>query len=39
MSDAVLRGQDIAGRKIEICDGDGEVLLVVLFADAVRRVD
>jgi hypothetical protein len=35
MSDAILLGQDISSRRLEICDEEGDVLLIVAFADAI----
>lgn len=36
MSEAVLAGKDISGRKIQICDEDGNVLLIVHFIETIR---
>ena len=33
MSDAIIRGEDISSRRLEICDDDGEVLFTVPFKD------
>ncbi|MGZ2384704.1 DUF6894 family protein [Rhizobium brockwellii] len=38
MSDAILLGQDISSRRLEICDEGGYVLLTVLFKDAIKPV-
>jgi hypothetical protein len=37
MSTAIMRGDDISSRRIEICDRDGGVLLSVAFADAITH--
>ncbi|MBB4481369.1 DUF6894 family protein [Rhizobium etli] len=37
MSQAVLSGRDISGRKIHICDEEGAVLLVVPFIETIKR--
>jgi hypothetical protein len=39
MSEAILAGNDISGRSIEIGDDSGKILLVVSFADAISRSD
>jgi hypothetical protein len=39
MSIAILEGIDVSGRKIEITDKDGEVLLVLSFRDAITAED
>lgn len=39
MSTAVLEGRDISQRTIEICDENGNVLLMMRFSDAVKRAD
>jgi hypothetical protein len=36
MSQAILQGHDISGRRVEICNEAGQVLLVVPFADAIK---
>jgi hypothetical protein len=36
MSFAILRGTDISGRRIEIRNGAGEVVMVVPFAAAIE---
>ncbi|WP_261322830.1 DUF6894 family protein [Rhizobium leguminosarum] len=38
MSDAILLGQDISSRRLEICNEAGDVLLTVLFKDAIKPV-
>jgi hypothetical protein len=38
MSDAVLLGQDISSRRVEICNEAGDVLLTVSFKDAIKPV-
>jgi hypothetical protein len=35
MSEAILKGKDISGGYIEICDREGRVLLVLPFTDAI----
>jgi hypothetical protein len=37
MSAAILEGDDISGRSIEICNETGNVLFILPFADAVKR--
>lgn len=37
MSDAVLAGFDVSGRRIEIHDESGTLLLVVPFVDALTK--
>ncbi|MBB2677378.1 DUF6894 family protein [Rhizobium phaseoli] len=39
MSQAVLSGKDISGRKIHICDEQGALLLVVAFSETIRMAD
>ncbi|WP_246720424.1 DUF6894 family protein [Rhizobium lentis] len=39
MSQAVLAGKDISARRIHICDEQGALLLVVHFAETIRRAD
>ena len=39
MSQAVLAGRDISARRIHICDEEGGVLLIVQFAETIRRLD
>lgn len=39
MSLAILDGNDISGRQIEICNEAGEVLLRVPFSDALQPGD
>ncbi|OWV91915.1 hypothetical protein ATY75_01700 [Rhizobium sp. N122] len=39
MSEAVLAGKDISARRIHICDELGGVLLIVYFAETIRRSD
>ena len=36
MSDAIMRGEDIASRRIEICSDDGELLFTLPFREAVK---
>jgi hypothetical protein len=36
MSDAILLGQDISSRRLEIYNEAGDVLLTVAFADAIK---
>jgi hypothetical protein len=36
MSDAILLGQDISSRRLEICNETGDVLLTVAFADSIK---
>lgn len=36
MSDAILLGQDISSRRLEFCNGTGDILLTVPFADAIK---
>lgn len=36
MSDAVLRGEDISCRRLDICNEAGEVLLTVPFKDGIK---
>ncbi|MBY3389507.1 DUF6894 family protein [Rhizobium laguerreae] len=38
MSDAILLGQDISSRRLEICNEAGDVLLTVLFKNAIKPV-
>ncbi|MBY3088368.1 hypothetical protein HFO63_27845 [Rhizobium laguerreae] len=38
MSGAILLGQDISSRRLEICNEAGDVLLTVLFKDAIKPV-
>lgn len=38
MSDAILLGQDISSRRLEICNETEDVLLTVAFADAIKPV-
>jgi hypothetical protein len=38
MSSAVLLGYDIASRSVEIRNETGDILLVLPFSDAVKRV-
>jgi hypothetical protein len=35
MSEAVRQGRDISGRSIEICNGAGDVLMIVAFREAI----
>ena len=37
MSAAILEGDDICGRRIEICNEAGDVVFILPFADAVKR--
>jgi hypothetical protein len=37
MSAAILEGDDISGRSIEICNEAGDVLFILPFGDAVNR--
>lgn len=39
MSQAVLAGRDISGRKMHICDEEGNVLLTLPFSETVQIVD
>lgn len=39
MSNAILLGQDISSRRLNICSEEGEVLLTVQFADAIKPMD
>jgi hypothetical protein len=39
MSDAIQEGRDISSRSIQITDEQGNLLLVVPFADTVTRKD
>jgi len=39
MSAAILQGRDISHRHIEICDGDGAVLLKLPFCEAFEPGD
>ncbi|WP_376777737.1 MULTISPECIES: hypothetical protein [Rhizobium] len=36
MSDAILLGQDISSRRLEICNEAGDALLTLAFADAIK---
>ncbi|PDS96048.1 hypothetical protein CO659_21065 [Rhizobium sp. S9] len=36
MSDAILLGQEISSRRLEICNEAGDVLLTLAFADAIK---
>lgn len=36
MSDAILLGEDISSRSLEICSENGEVLLSMAFMDAIK---
>lgn len=38
MSEAILLGQDISTRRLEICNEAKDVLLTIAFADAVKPV-
>ncbi|MBY3348471.1 DUF6894 family protein [Rhizobium laguerreae] len=38
MSGAILLGQDISSRRLEICNEAGDVLLTVLFKEAIKPV-
>lgn len=38
MSNAILLGQDISSRRIEICNEEGNLLLTLLFTDAITSV-
>ncbi len=38
MSDAILLGQDISSRRLEICNEAGDVLLTLPFKDAIKPV-
>ncbi|MBX4867261.1 MULTISPECIES: DUF6894 family protein [Rhizobium] len=37
MSQAVLRGKDISSRKIHVCDEEGNVLMILHFAETIRN--
>jgi hypothetical protein len=39
MSNAILLGNDISDRHINICDHNGDVLMRLDFSEAVRRKD
>ncbi|WP_390889258.1 hypothetical protein [Rhizobium laguerreae] len=36
MSDAILLGQDISSRRLEICNEAGDALLTLAFTDAIK---
>jgi hypothetical protein len=36
MSEAILLGDDISSRRMEICNEAGEILLTVSFLDAIK---
>lgn len=36
MSDAIMRGEDISSRRLEICDDDGQLVFTVPFKDVIK---